>query len=234
MRSVRSARRDLPDAVVTGRFKRFDAVGCSDRIEEVRIWGRGGRCLSAPLSWGVAMAERMAGACNRIVQKARVRKDGWTITRRRKFLNALGETCNVRHACEVAGLSQRSAYDLRQRDVTFARLWAEALTLGYETLEAALLSHALIGVNAIAIGAPIEGEEPVTVIPGTGFDPRSLNPASVQLALTLLNRHRQAVDSKPTSPRGKRATPDETNAALRKQLDMMARKLNSGKSEGNA
>ena len=118
MRSVRSARRDLPDAVVTGRFKRFDAVGCSDRIEEVRIWGRGGRCLSAPLSWGVAMAERMAGACNRIVQKARVRKDGWTITRRRKFLNALGETCNVRHACEVAGLSQRSAYDLRQRDVT--------------------------------------------------------------------------------------------------------------------
>ncbi len=184
------------------------------------------------------MAERMAGACNRIVQKARVRKDGWTITRRRKFLNALGETCNVRHACDVVGLSQTSAYDLRRRDAAFARLWAEALALGYETLEGALLSHALVGVNAIAIGAPIEGDaegdEPVKAIPGTGFDPRSLNPASVQLALTLLNRHRQAVESKPTSPRGKRATPDETNAALRKQLDMMARKLNGGKAEGNA
>jgi hypothetical protein len=182
---------------------------------------------------GVAMAERIAGAKNRVVQKARERKDGWTKKRREIFLATLAETCNVSLAVEKTGLSKEAAYCLRKRDPAFADLWAEALARGYETLEAALLSHALIGVNAIAVGAPIEGEAPVKALPGTGFDPKSLNPASVQLALTLLNRHRQAVDGKPVAVRGKRATPEETNRALKKQLDAMARKLNAGKPEGN-
>lgn len=187
---------------------------------------------------GVAMAERIAGAKNRVVQKARERKDGWTKRRREIFLATLAETCNVSLAMEKTGLSKEAAYCLRKRDPAFADLWAEALARGYETLEAALLSHALTGVNAIAIGAPIEGdkpgEAPVKALPGSGFDPKSLNPASVQLALTLLNRHRQAVDGKPVAVRGKRATPEETNLALRKQLDAMARKLNGGRPEGNA
>ncbi len=181
------------------------------------------------------MSERIGGQARRVLQKGRVRKDGWTITRRRRFLNMLAETCNVRHSCEVAGMSPYSAYDLRRRDPAFAALWEEALARGYEVLEQALLSHALAGVNAIAIGEPIDGDEaidPKKMRPGTGFDRQSFNPASVQLALALLNRHRQSIDRKPH--RGKRATPEETNAALKKQLDTLAKKLNGGKAEDAA
>lgn len=176
------------------------------------------------------MAERIAGARNRVVQKARVRKDGWTRERRRRFLAALAESCNVRLACDIAGLAPSSAYDLRRRDPAFAELWGEALAQGYDTLEAALLSHALIGVNAIAIGepGPDDAGDGVPAVPGSGFAPRSLNPASVQLALALLNRHRQGVDGKPFRGR-QRPTAAETDAALKKQLDALARQLNAAK-----
>lgn len=178
------------------------------------------------------MAEHIASARNRVVQKARVRKDGWTRARRRRFLETLAESCNVRLACETAGLAPSSAYDLRRRDPAFAELWAEALAQGYETLEAALLSHALTGVNAIAIGEPGAGDAadaaPPRIVPGSGFAPGALNPASVQLALALLNRHRQGVDGKPFKGR-RRPTPAETDAALKQQLDTLARQLKAAR-----
>lgn len=184
------------------------------------------------------MAERIAETCNRPSPKARVRKSGWTMGRRRQFLNALAETCNVRHACHVAGMSQSSAYDLRRRDPAFADLWAEALSRGYEALEAALLSYALAGVNAVVATEPTKRNEAdpaaVKAKSDAGFDPHSINAASIQLALTLLNRHRQAIEGRPGSTRSKRATANETDAALKKQLDALARKLNAGRSESKA
>ena len=178
------------------------------------------------------MPERIASARNRVIQKARVRKDGWTRARRQRFLDVLAETCNVRLACATAGLATSSAYELRRRDTAFAGLWAEALMQGYEALEAALLAHALTGVNAIVIGEPDPNDAaepaPARAVPGSGFAPRALNPASVQLALALLNRHRQGVDGKPFKGR-KRPTPAETDAALKKQLDALARQIKAAR-----
>lgn len=51
-----------------------------------------------------------------------IRHDGWTPARRRQFLEALAAGLDVRRACGAVGLSRESAYALRRRDPTFARL----------------------------------------------------------------------------------------------------------------
>lgn len=139
-------------------------------------------------------------------------------------------------------MTPSGAYQLRKRDAAFADLWAEALAIGYERLETALLEHALIGVNAIDLGEVIDAayagdhddDLAGPMVPGSGFSVRALTPANIQLALSLLSRHDKPVDGRRLKGNQKPATPAETDAALQKQLDMLARKLNTGKPEGNA
>lgn len=180
------------------------------------------------------MAERISGGVARPIQKARVRKDGWTKQRRQLFLDALAGTCNVRIAVEAAGLNPTSAYALRRRDPVFAALWRDALTIGYERLEEALLAHALEGVNALALRAEGDFQLPELVAdparvpqPGSGASASATRQAvDVELALLLLNRHRANAEGAGT-PAGtrRRASSEETDAALRKKLDAMARRL---------
>ena len=59
--------------------------------------------------------------------KPHPRRDGWMPPRRRAFLDALGAGLDVTRACVRAGLSRRSAYNLRARDAGFARAWEAAL-----------------------------------------------------------------------------------------------------------
>ena len=54
------------------------------------------------------------------------RRDGWTPPRRQAFLDALAAGLDVGRACARAGLSRRSAYNLRAREAGFARAWGEA------------------------------------------------------------------------------------------------------------
>jgi hypothetical protein len=181
--------------------------------------------------------EHIVAGNGRALQVARVKRGGWTKQARTRFLDTLAETCNVTMAMEAAGMRGRSAYDLRRRDAQFAALWQEALTLGYERLEQALLAHAIQAINAIEIGAARDGEETGDTggtankagcdFPGSGIT--RMAPNDVQLALALLNRHRATVEGRRAAVRGKRrATPEETDAALRKKLDILARKLRSG------
>lgn len=179
------------------------------------------------------MEDRISGGNSRPLQKARVRKDGWTKMRRKRFLDSLASTCNVRIAIEAAGLAPSSAYALRRRDPAFAALWKEALTIGYERLEETLLQCALEGVNAIEIdveGAvllpePGPGAGEHTYQPGSGGSAK-ISSDAVQLAMLVLNRHRATVEGKG-SPGGsrRRASSEETDAALRKKLDALARTL---------
>ena len=163
------------------------------------------------------MTEKLEPGFRRPIQKRRVRAGGWTKAKRATFLATLAESCNVRQAAAAAGMTPSGVYQLRKRDAAFGDLWAEALDMGYERLEAALLAHALIGVNAIDIGEAVATRD--------RDGPDLVSPGAVQLAMALLTKHRQGVDGKPVTKRGRRPTPGETDAALKKQLDALERRL---------
>ena len=187
---------------------------------------------------------RLSAHSRRRAQMVRVGPGGWTRARRQAFLDALAETCNVTMATAAAGMRGKSAYDLRKVDPVFAGLWQEALALGYERLETALLRHALVGVNALEIGGqPERAEIPAALpeareenvpppaerrrhaVPGSGIVGDSPTPVQVQVALAMLNR-RDAAERRGGVPRGlRKATLAEAEAALTERLDALGRQL---------
>lgn len=85
-------------------------------------------------------------------RKRRVRKKGgvrWNGRRRALFLAALTETANVRRSAKTAGMSLAAAYALKRRDPAFARAWKEALEIGYNEVEMALLRESLNGSERV-------------------------------------------------------------------------------------
>ncbi len=60
---------------------------------------------------------------------------------RRIFFERLAETSNIARACEHAGVSPGTVYDLRRRDLGFAERWMAALAEGYDNLEMELLDR---------------------------------------------------------------------------------------------
>lgn len=60
----------------------------------------------------------------------KVRHDGWTPQRKRRFLESLADVDDVRRACACVGMSRQAAYSLKKRDPLFAEGWALALRLG--------------------------------------------------------------------------------------------------------
>ena len=196
------------------------------------------------------MDTTISGGNKRALQRRAVRNKGWTKARRQRFLDTLAATCNVLASSAAAGIPPTNAYRLRQRDPGFAALWQEALTLGYERLEQALLTHALESINAIEIAAdgPVDLSTGVTDpkrdtaaeraqgFPGSGA-PRALagsadgsgggpvggriSMADAQFALMLLNRHRAAVEGR-AAPSGGRASGQGRPTA--EQTDAVLRK----------
>ena len=68
-----------------------------------------------------------------------------TKDRMARFFEALGASCNVRHAADAAEVSTSAVYKRRQVDAEFRARWAAAVHEGYVRLELALLERALIG-----------------------------------------------------------------------------------------
>ncbi len=91
------------------------------------------------------------------------------------FFEALAETSNVSQACQTAGVSAGSVYDLRRREPDFARRWIDALCEGYDILEMDLLHRLRAGELK-----ETEGETP----------PRKFDNAN---AMRLLAAHRATV-----------------------------------------
>jgi hypothetical protein len=61
------------------------------------------------------------------------------------FLESLRDTCNVRAACEAAGISPQTVYRARMRSPEFARGWDEAIEEGIQLLEFEARRRALHG-----------------------------------------------------------------------------------------
>ena len=175
------------------------------------------------------MTGRLCGAPNRPIQRAAIKRNGWTAARRETFLDTLAATCNVRAATAAAGMTSKAAYALRQREPAFAAAWEEALTIGYERLEGELLGCALEAIEDIRNGAAtISEDSPAAEAAGwrQPIGSKLPPPVSIKLALSLLGRHRGTMEGRRQGMRGRRyTTPEETDAALEKVLDGLYRRL---------
>ncbi|MGN6377047.1 MAG: hypothetical protein ACTHMG_16040 [Sphingomonas sp.] len=153
----------------------------------------------------------------------RVRHDGWTAARQRAFLRALSETGCVRDACARVQISNTSAYRMRKRSEAFARAWDRAIAKAMPTLEQAAYERAVLG-----------WEEPVLHGGKVVANKRRYSDALLRL---LIQRGAAAAEDLAGAqmPAGarvpaaatpyRRATQEETDAALMKKLDALERRL---------
>ncbi len=76
----------------------------------------------------------------------RLRHDGWTPEKKRLFLERVAECGVVAEGCHAAGLSARSAYNLRDRDPLFAAGWEAACVMARSRLADEAFSRSMNGV----------------------------------------------------------------------------------------
>jgi hypothetical protein len=81
-----------------------------------------------------------------LAETRRMRHDGWTPEKQRRFLERFAECGIVLEACEAVGMSARSAYNLRDRDPLFAAGWDAAQAMARPRLADEAYSRALNGV----------------------------------------------------------------------------------------
>lgn len=138
----------------------------------------------------------------------------WTGRLKQAFLDHLASTRDVQGSARAIGVDPASVYYLRRKDSKFATEWAAALVLGYQMLETRLVGHVLSGGASEAV--------PPDAIDGGRFDPDQ--------AVRALAMYRQVVKGQAErvtrgGPRAPRATNAETNALLKRKLDVLARRL---------
>ena len=128
----------------------------------------------------------------------------WSKAKDQKFVEALGETCNVTLACEAAGVSTTSAYKRRKENAAFRNAWREAIGLAYQKLELVLIERALNGTEKI-------------VIKGEGREER-MREYPNHIALQLLKMHREtAIEAQTEVPE------DEVSEARQRVLEKLGR-----------
>ena len=87
---------------------------------------------------------------------------GWSATRQRLYIEALAETGSVHAAAASAGLSARSAYQLRVRSPAFSAAWDTAQQLAVGRLSALAFDRAIHGrVDQIYREGELVGERRV-------------------------------------------------------------------------
>lgn len=132
----------------------------------------------------------------------RLRWDGLSPARRERFLNGLRELRSVTRASLMAGKRNSSCfYQLRVRDPAFRAAWDEALAGASAEIEAGLMARALAAVEA--------DEE------------RALVPLDFDEAMRLLYYFRARDRDVKMGPKRRYASPEETDAALLKNLDVL-------------
>jgi hypothetical protein len=123
------------------------------------------------------------------------------------FFAHLNRTCNVRKSAKEAGIDPQRCYDRRLVDAPYAERWQGARATGYLRVEERLMRDALGEIDEEA------GERPMTQ------DER-------ELALNLLKFHHGAVGKAHAGGTPlKRATQEETDAAILARLAIVKRRL---------
>ena len=79
--------------------------------------------------------------------KARERRDGFSAERKQLFLTALRSGYGVLEACALVGVSNRTAYNHRDRDPVFAGDWGLAVRMFRAPLELAAFQRGVEGIE---------------------------------------------------------------------------------------
>lgn len=85
------------------------------------------------------MTDRLNGEVEGVRLRKRRRPRKWTEKKRTTFLVHLSENCNVSAAAREAKMDRCCAYDLKDRDSSFAAGWRKALEKAHGDLELRLL-----------------------------------------------------------------------------------------------
>lgn len=88
-------------------------------------------------------SEPLANLAIKELRSTAAGKGSW----RKVFIKTLSDVPNVTHACEVARITDTTAYDTRKSSKAFAVQWEKALTKGVERLEKAAYDRARDGVT---------------------------------------------------------------------------------------
>jgi hypothetical protein len=83
----------------------------------------------------------------RAESNARGRHDGFSAERKQLFLTALRSGAGVLDACALVGVSNRTAYNHRDRDPVFARDWGLAVRMHRAPLELAAYRRGVEGIE---------------------------------------------------------------------------------------
>ncbi|MFC3785634.1 hypothetical protein GGR90_003385 [Sphingopyxis italica] len=81
----------------------------------------------------------------------RIREDGWTMVRTRRFLAVLAQSGCVTDAARVAGMSRKSVNDARRRFAAFDRACSTALARAQRGLTAIAYERAVVGREMVII-----------------------------------------------------------------------------------
>lgn len=118
--------------------------------------------------------DAVTGGNRRLVQVRKAPRVSFGAARRQVFLDHLAACCNVTRAAAAAGVGVTTVYEARRRDPVFAQQWAEAMEIGYATLEALMVERAAAGGHYAPGETPVPGVETIDTF----------------LALELLKLHR--------------------------------------------
>ncbi|MDR6113898.1 MULTISPECIES: hypothetical protein [unclassified Sphingomonas] len=147
----------------------------------------------------------------------------WTQARRRQFLAALAVSADAGVAARAVGETLGAVRGLRRRDPTFAEGWAEAIGAAHALVEEGLLRRML---TLLAQGGE-EGGEAGAGTTGLSITP-PLSATEVQLYLKLLARRDALAQAGDGANAAVRADAAETDAALERALDGLARRRLKG------
>lgn len=148
----------------------------------------------------------------------------WTLARRRQFLAALAISADAGLAAQAVGETLWAAQALRRRDRAFGEAWDEAIGAAHALVEEGLLRRMLA---LLAAGEAEEGGEAGAGTAGLSITP-PLAPPEVQLYLKLLARRDALARAGDSGNDAARASAAETDAALERALDGLARRRLKG------
>ncbi|WP_294236083.1 hypothetical protein [uncultured Sphingomonas sp.] len=147
----------------------------------------------------------------------------WTLARRRQFLAALAVSADAGAAARAVGETLRAAQALRRRDRAFGEAWDAAIGAAHALVEEGLLRRML----ALLAAGDGEGGEAGAGTTGLSITP-PLHATEVQLYLKLLARRDALARAGDAGSDAARASAAETDAALERALDGLARRRLKG------
>lgn len=167
----------------------------------------------------VGKGTRTSAGNRRKVQVRKERKDAFSEAKKQVYLDHLASCCTVTTAAAAAGVSVETVNNHRRNDPVFDQQCADALKIGYDALDAAMLARAARGGH-------------YTPGPGAAEAPGA-ETVDTELGLHLLSLRRRPM-GKRTGRAGyepRRATVRELNDSILAKLDVLDRRLKLKRAE---